>query len=189
MKMNEQDLLLKLSEGSHAAFVSLFEYYYKNLVMFAGTWLRNEQEACEDIVQDVFLNLWEKRKEMAQVVSLKSFLLKSVQNNCISYLRHQHIEDKYAGLQLLESGKVSHETEHYILYSELNSRLQEALGQLSPMQRQCFEMNRMQGMKQAEVARELKVSLRTVELRIAEALKILKQCLKDYFVVCLLLIH
>ena len=88
MKMNEQDLLLKLSQGSHAAFVSLFEYYYKDLVMFAGTWLRNEQEACEDIVQDVFLNLWEKRKEMAQVVSLKSFLLKSVQ---------KRIEQPFAG--------------------------------------------------------------------------------------------
>ena len=185
-----------VSDGLPRGFATLsrkVEAYSESMLRLARTGFPYmypyKQEACEDIVQDVFLNLWEKRKEMAQVVSLKSFLLKSVQNNCISYFRHRHIEDKYAGLQLSESGKVSHETEHYILYSELNSRLQEALEQLSPMQRQCFEMNRMQGMKQAEVARELKVSLRTVELRIAEALKILKQCLKDYFVVCLLLIH
>ena len=78
------------------------------------------------------------------------------------------------------------ETEEYILYSELNVRLLEALIYLTSEQRKCFEMNRMQGIKQAQIAKELNIPLRTVELRIAESLKILKQQLKEYFILVVL---
>ena len=80
------------------------------------------------------------------------------------------------------------ETEEYILYSELNDRLQEAMSYLTETQRQCFEMNKIRGLKQREIAEKLNMPLRTVELRIAEALKILKQHLREYFVLVLFLL-
>lgn len=186
-EINERDLLQKLSKGSEAAFSVLFTHYYADLVLFAGSWLKGEQEACEDMVQEVFLRLWSDRAEAAGIDSLKSFLLKAVQNRCISYLRHKQIESKYAGLAAVTMSTVSRETEHYILYSELRERLDEALEILSPVQRKCFEMSRFEGVKQTEIAKELNVSLRTVELRLSEALQILQEQLKDYFTICLLL--
>ena len=157
-EINERDLLQKLSKGSEAAFSVLFTHYYADLVLFAGSWLKGEQEACEDMVQEVFLRLWSDRAEAAGIDSLKSFLLKAVQNRCISYLRHKQIESKYAGLAAVTMSNVSRETEHYILYSELRERLDEALEILSPVQRKCFEMSRFEGVKQ--INKDLYISVR-----------------------------
>jgi len=185
MKTDEKDLLLKLSKGDSRAFTFLFHRYYRDLVLFAGTYIP-DLAVCEDIVQAIFIKLWNAKGEAPQIQSLKSFLLKSVQNSSISHLRHQNIQNKYAGLTTISATTISHETEEYILWSELNTRLQEALTHLTPVQRQCFEMNRLQGIKQARIAEELHIPLRTVELRIAESLKILKQHLKEYFILAVL---
>lgn len=190
MSTSERELLQQLNNGDSRALALLFRLYYKDLVLFAGTWLSGNQMLCEDIVQEVFMSLWNERKEVLKIKALKSFLLKSVQNRCISCLRHQQVKGKYEDLKSYTDDRLSYDTENYILYSELNARLQEALGYLSPVQRQCFEMNRMDGIRQAEIAKILGIPLRTVELRIAEALKILKFHLKEYFIlVCLFLLR
>ena len=172
--------MVELSRGSDGAFRELFDTYYKDLVLFAGTYIR-DLAACEDIVQQQFVNLWEKRGEAGVILLLKSFLLKSVQNACLSELRHLGHENKYAEWMAETPTIYARETEEYIFYSELQELLQEALEHLTPIQRKCFEMNRLQGVKQQQIAEELNVSLRTVELRTAEALKILRSYLKHYF--------
>lgn len=188
MELDEQYLLRQLSEGSSHAFSLLFRHYYTDLVLFAGSYLQ-DQMTCEDIVQESFIKLWHEREEARKISSLRSFLLKSVQNRCFSHLRHEQIKNKYTELKSLFTANGSRETEEYIFFSELSNRLQDVLAHLSPEQRQCFEMNKMKGVKQAQIAQELNMPLRTVELRIAEALKILKQELKEYFVlVCLFLL-
>lgn len=185
--MDEQAILRQISEGDTRAFAWMFQRYYRDLVLFAGSWLHGKQEVCEDIVQEVFVRFWQERGEMQKVGTLKSFLLKSVQNACISHIRHERVKSKYAELKTLLGPESHRETEEYILYSELNSQLQTALEHLSPVQRKCFELNKLVGMTQIQVADELGIPLRTVELRIAEALKILKMQLKDYFLlVCIL---
>ena len=74
MEINEQNLLLKLSQGSSRAFAELFHYYYKDLVLFAGSYVKNITES-EDIVQEVFIKLWTGRKDASKISSLKAFLL------------------------------------------------------------------------------------------------------------------
>lgn len=185
MELNEQDLLQKLSKGDSRAFALLFKRYYKDLVLYAGSYVK-DMAVAEDIVQTLFLKLWAEREEAEKISSLRSYLLKSVQNSCLSQLRHEQTRNKYAQLKSLTAESISHETEEYLFYSELTTRLQEALSHLSPLQRQCFEMNRLNGIKQAEIAKDLDVSLRTVELKIAESLKILKAQLKEYFLLILL---
>ena len=182
--MEEHELLVRLSEGDSWAFACLFQRYYKDLVLFAGTYL-TDKATCEDIVQDVFTKLYNGRAEAKKIQSLRSFLLRSVQNACLNEIRRDETHRRYVELNALKEEASLRETENYLLYSELSVRLQEVLTHLSPIQRQCFEMNRMQGMKQADVAKELDIPLRTVEARIAEALKILKFELKDYFAVVL----
>lgn len=180
MKTDEQDLLEKVSKGDSRAFAVLFRRYYRDMVLYAGTYVR-DRAACEDIVQTVFVRLWTERGSVREIRALRPFLLKSVQNGCVSHLRQENVRGKYADLSVAEESAVTHETEEYILYSELAARLEQAMTLLSPAQRQCFEMNRLQGVRQKQVAEELGMPLRTVELRIAEALRILKSQLKDYF--------
>ena len=178
---NERNLINEIRKGNTQAFARVVQYYYKDIVLFAASWLRGEQEACEDIVQEVFINIWSAHHELPEMISMKPYLLKAVQNRCMNHLRHFKIKNKYLELSSLSFNEVSKETEEYILFSELHLRLQDALSHLSPIQRQCFEMNRIEGMKQVQVAEKLGMPLRTVEKRIAEALKILKFHLKEYY--------
>lgn len=183
--INEQEILNELSRGSHKAFQWLFDTYYKNLVLFAGTYLK-DLDACEDVVQQTFVNMWDKREELPAIQSIKSFLVKSVQNACISELRRRNIQCKYADLSAASDSLLSRETEEYILYSELRQHLEEAMKLLTPHQRQCFELNKLQGVKQQQIAEQLGISLRTVELRVSEALKILRRYLEKHFQLILL---
>ncbi|MDE7074327.1 MAG: RNA polymerase sigma-70 factor [Odoribacter sp.] len=187
MQTDEKDLLTRLSQGDSHAFAILFRRYYRDMVLYAGTYIQ-DLPACEDIVQNVFLRLWTEHREAQNIRSLKSFLLKSVQNGAISHLRHLEIRGKYADLSVAEEAAVTHEAEEYILYSELMARLEKAMTRLTPEQRRCFEMNRLQGIRQKQIADELQMPLRTVEFRIAEALRILKEQLKDYFPLIALLL-
>lgn len=187
---NEQYLIQEIKAGNTRAFAQVFQHYYKDIVLFAASWLPKKEEACEDIVQEVFVNIWDNRNKLPELDSLKSYLLKAVQNRCLNYLRHMQIKSKYLELNSLTTAQMSRETEEYILYSELKHQLQNTLIHLSPLQRQCFEMNRLKGLKQAQIAEELGIPLRTVEQKIAEALKILKKHLKEYYLlISLLLFH
>lgn len=89
--INEDGLLLcNMGNDSDEAFATLFRKYYKDLVLFAGTILR-EQEVCEDIVQTIFLRLWDNRSRLRIETSLKSYLLSAVRNSCIEEIRHRKI--------------------------------------------------------------------------------------------------
>lgn len=180
MKTDEKELLMKLSQGDSHAFAVLFRQYYRDMVLYAGTYI-HDLPVCENIVQSVFVRLWSEHREAQNIRSLKSFLLKSVQNGAISHLRHLEVREKFADLSVAAKAVITHEAEEYILYSELKARLEEAMTRLTADQRQCFEMNRLQGIRQKQIAEELGMPLRTVELRIAEAIRTLKLQLKDYF--------
>ena len=163
-------LLCNMDNDSDEAFATLFRKYYKDLVLFAGTIL-HEQEVCEDIVQTIFLRLWDNRGRLRIETSLKSYLLSAVRNSCIEEIRHRKIVSAHQQEILNGSVLGDHDTARYILYSDLNDHLQEALGKLPRKLRECFEMNRFQNLKYREIAERLNVSVRTVEVRIGDALK------------------
>lgn len=173
----EQILLGKLADGDTGAFTAIFEAYYKDLVMFAFTFTKNSNNA-EEIVQEVFVRLWENRSDVRQYGSLKSFLLKSIQNLCIDEIRHRKVREDYAGDSEIHQLYIN-DTEDYILYTDLQNRLDDLLAQMPDEMAQTFRMNRFDGLKYQEIAQQLKVSLRTVESRIGKALQILRQALKD----------
>ena len=187
--INEDGLLLcNMGNSSDEAFATLFRKYYKDLVLFAGTILR-EQTVCEDIVQTIFLRLWDNRDRLRIETSLKSYLLSAVRNSCIEELRHRKIVSVHQQETLSGSALGDHDTARYILYSDLNDHLQEALGKLPPKLRECFEMNRFQNLKYREIAEQLNVSVRTVEVRIGDALNLLKNYLGEFYTaICIILL-
>jgi len=171
----EQILLEKLAEGDTSAFSSIFEVYYKDLVMFAFTFTKNSGDA-EEVVQDVFVSLWEKRSELKLHGSLKSYLLKSVQNKCLDEIRRRKVRENFANdaeHQLL----YANDTEDYILYTDLQRQLDHLLAQMPDELAQAFRLNRFDGLKYREIAQQLNVSERTVESRISKVLQFLHKSL------------
>jgi len=180
----EQQLLKQLSKGSHDAFAVLFRQYYKDLVLYAGTIIR-EQVVCEDIVQNLFLKLWKEREQLMIRSSLKSFLITAVRNRCLDHIRHLTIREKHHDDVWAFSQSNDQDTEKYVFYSILNKKLEEALHQLTPACRQVFEMNRFEHLKYHEIASQLQISQRAVEDRMSKALKQLRVLLKDFFLLML----
>jgi RNA polymerase sigma-70 factor (family 1) len=187
MFRGEENLLVqRMLGGDESAFSIIFKTYYLNLVLFAGTFLKDRQ-AAEEIVQDVFIRLWENRESVMITSSLRSLLLKSIQNKCIDTIRHLKIvEDYQSKLQnyplLLENN-----TENYVLYSELEDDLKKALGKIPDDFSKIFLLNRFEGLTYPEIASQLNLSVRMVEIRMGKALALLKHYLKDYLVTILML--
>lgn len=185
--MNEEwCLLVELKRGNKDAFSLLFQKYYKDLVLFGGNFLRDKVR-CEDIVQTVFLKLWSDKETLEIETSLKSFLLKSVKNGCLDELRHKQVIREHESYTEIFGVVDSLDTEQYILFSNLQDHLQDALDKLPEVCRVAFEMNRFEGLKYKEIAQRLEVSERTVEVRIGKAIGLLRYYLKEFFIAALAL--
>jgi RNA polymerase sigma-70 factor (ECF subfamily) len=186
--LSEKNLLENLKKGDKSAFSLVFSTYYSDLVAFANTFTR-QIPVSEEIVQDIFVKLWDEVRYKDITVSLKSYLLRSVQNRCIDWLRHMKVRDNYATMVLDNMVLFENNTENYIFFSELEQSLNKALNKLPEELAVTFKMNKLQGLKQTEIAEKLNISLRTVEYRLAKTLSILRDELKDFFVMSIFLIY
>lgn len=180
-KERDEDLLRGLSLGNEKSFDSIFKLYYKDLLLYAGAYIC-ERQVCEDIVQSLFMQLWYDRAKLAIGTSLKSYLLMSVRNRCIDYMRHQYVQRDYFDYIVENSVLCDSDTENYVLYSELHSHIKEAINKLPKSQKEVFVLSRIKGIKYKEIAQRLNISERTVEVRISEALKCLRILLRDFFI-------
>lgn len=187
LRGEENSLVQQMLKGDDAAFSSIFKKHYVDLVLFAGTFVR-DKPAAEEIVQDVFIRLWENRESVIITTSLRSFLLKSVQNKCIDTLRHLKIVDGYQEKFQNHPLLLENDTENYVLYSELEDDLKKALEKLPPDISKIFLMNRFEGLTYPEIANQQNLSVRMVEIRMGKALGLLKQYLKDYLITIMFLI-
>lgn len=176
---NTEELVEKLRMGCQDAYTDLFHLYYKDLVLFAGTFIPN-QAVCEDIAQNIFIRLWNEHEHLSINTSLKVYLLSATRNGCLDHIRHLEVRRQYADSLFPESNHSTQETEKYILYSELQKELKRAVERLNDLQRKCFILSRIHGMKYSDIAELLQVSVRTVELKISQAIQLLKKHLKEY---------
>lgn len=179
-KQQEYFVLSALKQDSKEAFSLLFQTYYTDLVLFCGNFIK-DKGSCEDIVQSIFLKLWNDRKKLQIETSLKSYLLKAVRNSCLDEFRHLEIVRQYES-DYKSNVLDAYDTENYILYSDLNGHLHRALQQIPELYREAFEMNRFEGLKYREIAEKLNVSERTVEVRVSKTLELLRKQLKDFFI-------
>lgn len=177
--LDERYLIAGLKDGNREAFSLLFNAYYKDMVLFGGNFLPGDRAACEDVVQSVFLKLWNEHRRTVVETSLKPYLLKAVRNGCLDELRHRNIVHEYEAAQASCLADEP-DTENCILYSDLQRHLQIALEKIPPLFRETFEMNRFDGLKYREIAERLQVSERTVEVRIAKAIDLLKKYMKEF---------
>ena len=179
-KQQEYFVLSALKQDSKEAFSLLFQTYYTDLVLFCGNFIK-DKDSCEDIVQSIFLKLWNDRKNIQIEISLKSYLLKAVRNSCLDEFRHIEIVRQYE-TEFGSSALDNYDTENYILYSDLYAHLSRALEKIPDLYKEAFVLNRFEGLKYREIAEKLNVSERTVEVRVSKTLYLLRKQLKDFFI-------
>ena len=179
-KQQEYFVMSALRQDSKEAFSLLFQTYYTDLVLFCGNFIK-DKDSCEDIVQSIFLKLWNDRKNIQIEISLKSYLLKAVRNSCLDEFRHIEIVRQYE-TEFGSSALDNYDAENYILYSDLYAHLSRALEKIPDLYKEAFVLNRFEGLKYREIAEKLNVSERTVEVRVSKTLDLLRKQLKDFFI-------
>ncbi len=176
----EKVLVNRLKEGDSSAFENIFSAYYKDLVVFALRYT-NDLTTAEEIVQDTFVKIWEEHGTIKITISLRSYLMRIVKNDFLDRLRHKKIIQNHNVFVKENSPFFENDTENYLLQSELQEQIDEALKKLPEEIAETFRMNRYKGMKYREIAELFGISERTVEARIGKALHMLRLYLKDYF--------
>ena len=187
---NDIDLLFIriLTRDDVTAYKKLFFDFFAPLCLFAKRYVE-QKEVCEDIVQGVFFQLWKNRHQITITTSARSFLVTSVRNACIDWVRRRELETAYQEKQFVSG--VSNEEDTTILYavSELEEHLNMALAKLPENVRHTFEMNRFDGKTYLVIAEECGISVKTVEAHISRALKLLRSELKDFLPLLLLFLE
>lgn len=182
---NEEQLVRNLSKGSILAFNTLFRFYSGKLYRFINGYLRSPEES-EEVVQEVFLTLWEKRTELKDELSLRSYLFTIAFNVVKKHFRSKSYLKKY-----LDSGlwsDINMDTTGTIDYDSVYSFIKDLIESLPERRKEIFIRSRFEGMSIAEIAKELGISHKTVENQITAALKFLRQNLdREFFPVLLFL--
>jgi RNA polymerase sigma-70 factor (ECF subfamily) len=174
----DKELYLKLKEGDEGAFQILFRKYYSAMCHFANQFL-NDRELAEEIVQDMFVKIWEKRAVLNIETSVKHYFFRSVRNHCLNQIQHEKIKKQYAN-KVLESAHQEINTEQYYLEVDLIRRIEKSIDSLPPKRKEIFRLSREQGLKYKEIADALGISVKTVEAQMGLALKYLREDLKDF---------
>ena len=175
-------------------FDSIYINNFSRLFLFAKEYVLFDEEA-ENIVQDIFLMLWEKREALRVDVSLTAYLFTLVKNKCIDFLRHQMVEQMYSenvkheyneelNVKLLALESFDH---NFSSEEDIETLLRNAIDKLPERCRLIFIKSRIEGKKYKEIAEELNLSVNTVEGQISIALKKLREELKDYLPLLLFL--
>lgn len=167
------------------AFEAVFRQHYSVLCNYACTYLRDRDEA-EEIVQSAFLAFWEKRQSLDVHTSVKAYLFSMVRNASLNYLTRKKMQEKYAQEKLRTTS--SADTNEPVESDELAQRIAAALQKLPEQCRVIFTMSRFEELKYAEIAAELNLSIKTVENQIGKALRIMREQLRDYLPILVMLV-
>ncbi len=166
----DTELAILLTLNDEAAFSELYVRYKDKLYYFC---LHSTEEA-NDIVQEIFIRIWESRNFINPDLSFSSFLYTMARNRILNYFRDIDIDEKVK--EILATQKVTEEEaiDSKIIYTEYQVILQNAISQLPPQRRKIFNMSRIESMSHKEIAAELGISVNTVQEHISEALKFIK---------------
>jgi RNA polymerase sigma-70 factor (ECF subfamily) len=178
IRETDTDLFGKIKSGDVASFEQLFKKFYPELCFYATRLVKNSDVA-EEIVQDFFVKLWEKKHTLDINTSLKNYLYRSVKNLCLNFVEHNKVKNKFKKYTLSNSLH-SEQTEFDFLEIDLYEKLEDAIYSLPEKRQKIFRLNREEGLKYREIAEKLNLSIKTVETQMGLAFKYLREKLKHY---------
>lgn len=188
MELAEIDHFKALKEGDETAFGMIFKSHYNGLCNYAFSFLLDRDEA-EEIVQAAFINIWEKKENINIESSLKSYLYRAVRNSCLNALKHARIKKKHADETAFTADRSHESVSQAVISEELDQKIGDAMMALPEQCRLIFKMSRFEELKYAEIADQLNISVKTVENQIGKALKIMREQLKEYLPVLIIVMN
>jgi RNA polymerase sigma-70 factor, ECF subfamily len=181
-------LITTLKAGDISAFEMLFKTYYQPLCNYAYSFVQDRDEA-EEIVQGIFMSVWEKKDNLAIHTGVKPYLYAMVRNASLNVLKHEKIKQQHATMELAVAERSVESVTRTVMASELETRIYKALDKLPEQCRLVFKLSRFEELKYSEIAEQLSISVKTVENQMGKALRIMREQLKDYLPLLLILMN
>lgn len=181
--------MIRLKNGDMLAFDQIYEFYSHKLFSFIFKIIKNEAEA-DDIVQEVFVKIWESRDKLGDYKLLNSYLFTIAYNNSIDLIRKRINSNKY--LEHLKNSSVIFTTPSLISeieYSELNSKVEKLIADLPERQKQVYILHKEKGLTYPEIAEQLGISKNTVENHMVKALKYLRNNIDNTMLANMLFVY
>ena len=167
----DKALLDSIRAGDSHAFELLFKKYYATLCLFAVKYT-NDMDSAREVVQNVFVYLWENRATLHIEHSVKSYLASAIRRNSIRFVQQQH---SFVSIDTLpEDSHIADDLHDSLELEDLNRQLHETIELLPDKCKQIFKMSRFENMKYSEIANKLNISIKTVEAQMGKALKFLR---------------
>ena len=179
LKVEQTAIVRSLMPTGETSFEHLFKMHFRGLHAYAFTILKDEAMA-EEIVQNVFFKVWEKRELLEIETSPKAYLYKAVYHDCLNYLKHKKVKSAHAMHVVRHGSDKIENTSGKLMMGELKEKIQSALNELPEQCRTIFQMSRFEGMKYQEIADVMGLSIKTVENQMGKALKLMRVKLVEF---------
>lgn len=173
---DKEEIIAKLRKRDESAITTLFDAYYENLYLFAEKFIYDKDNA-HDIVQDVFVKIWEDSSKIVFKYSVRYYLFTSVKNKCLNYLRKLDIEDRH-NKKYIEA-HIDSQTVGIIENEELIGRIKAIIEGLPGQCKEIFKLRAFYGYKYKEIAEDLDVSESVVKVQVSRANKKIREKLSE----------
>ncbi|SHF66535.1 RNA polymerase sigma-70 factor [Pedobacter caeni] len=165
------DLLLLIEDNNKDAFTDFYSHNFRKLILVSDKYVQGVP-AAEEIVQDVFLKIWEEKELLSEIKSIKAYLYRSVVNASINFVNRQKNIEKHH-LKIADH-VITDDTERHDEENELITLLYDEIELLPEKCQKVFKLSRLEGLKYRDIALQLNISEKTVENHMGNALKILR---------------
>jgi RNA polymerase sigma-70 factor (ECF subfamily) len=175
----EQHLVTQLKGGDQASFRILYSKYAPMLFAFSRRYLKSQEDA-EEIVQEVFLRIWDKRENIDENLSFSAYVIQAAKHRIYNGFRKKLNEQAYLDFLIVADAPSGNFTENEVDYREIKTKAEIAIKAMPPKRQEIFRLSREGGLKNKEIATKLDISIKTVENQMGQALKYLREELSDY---------
>lgn len=185
---DDQFWIENIQKGDEESFEFLFKKYYLQLTRFAWRYV-NSKAVAEELVQEIFTIIWEKRNDLDTTGSVRSYLYKSVRNLSINHLNHHKVKNRYDKQWTSQRENPEIKFHDEIREKQIRNAIATAIEELPPRSRMTYKLHRYDGLTYEEISEVMEVSVKTVESQMTRTLKILRERLSyliPYLLIALL---
>lgn len=176
MRIEDKIIFNEIKNGNKVVYESLFADYYESLVHFAEKYVF-DQHTSEDIVQELFIHVWEEASRMEIKTSMKAYFFQAIRNRCLNHLKSLKVKDKR---NLLYIEALLYGDDDAELYDpEIIEKIKFAIDELPPQMARVFRLKLLEGLKQDEIAVELDISVNSVKTHLKRARVKLREALLE----------
>jgi RNA polymerase sigma-70 factor (ECF subfamily) len=182
---NDEELMQEIKAGNMLAFDELYRKYSRRLHKFSYSMIKSTEDA-ENIIQDVFLNLWLNREKVEKSASVRYYIFTIAYNSAISVIRKKIKDSNYLEYVKTLQDLVQEPVDLQVEYRELDEKLNKIIDNLPARQKEVYLLSRIEGLKYSEIAERLNISINTVENHLSRALDHIRKKLGSYSVIAVL---